>query len=59
MTSGRRSGCLRDAGIKDETQSYADRYNQAALTALSLAQPGNGAGKILEELARSLLRRKT
>jgi geranylgeranyl pyrophosphate synthase len=51
-------GLLEDAGIKQETQSYADRYNQAALDALALTRPANEAGEILEEMARSLLRRK-
>jgi len=49
---------LEDAGIKQETQTYADRYNQAALDALALARPTNKAGEILAELASSLLRRK-
>jgi geranylgeranyl diphosphate synthase type I len=51
-------GLLEEAGIRQETQSYADRYNQAALDALALAQPANEAGEILEEMTRSLLHRK-
>ncbi len=48
---------LDEAGIKHETQAYADRYNQAALDALALAKPALEAGAILGELSRSLLRR--
>ena len=49
---------LEHAEIKQETQSYADRYNLAALNALALAGPASEAGEILEEMARSLVRRK-
>ncbi len=49
--------CMDAEGIKEQTQTYADKYTQAALDALALGHPGQVTGKILEDLARSLLQR--
>jgi len=50
---------LAQEGAQQFTQTYADRYTQAALAALNAAQPQGAAGEALVELANWLLRRDT